>query len=298
MDFSWESIESTCGEYDFSPWDGLLATLTAVGVRPYWIIGYGNQCYPPVNGSAPNACNTDECVAAYARFAGAAFEHYANASSFIIFETTNEPNGMGHESALNLTNLAKGSAAAMRAQGLAYTFVGPATAGMDFPYIQGVFELGILDAYSRVSVHPYRSGAPESALADYQTLRGLIQQYAAPGKQEMPIYSGEWGWTTAELPCSYGNRVSESTQAKYVARMFIMNAAVGVNVSIAYDWKDDGLNASNCEDNFGSVRIPPVSNSSSAGGGPFTPPLSTLVLLPLLFPLLLSFSFSFSLLLL
>ena len=47
MDFSWGSIEKTCGEFDFSDYDALLDTMTEHGLRPYWILDYGNPCYPP-----------------------------------------------------------------------------------------------------------------------------------------------------------------------------------------------------------------------------------------------------------
>jgi len=46
MDFTWGAIESKCGLYDFTAYDILLSTMLAHGVRPYWILDYGNSCYP------------------------------------------------------------------------------------------------------------------------------------------------------------------------------------------------------------------------------------------------------------
>jgi len=56
MDFNWGSIEGKCGSYDFAAYDTLLATMEAHKVRPYWILDYGNPCYPPAVDPAAAAC--------------------------------------------------------------------------------------------------------------------------------------------------------------------------------------------------------------------------------------------------
>jgi hypothetical protein len=72
-------------------------------------------------------------------------------------------------------------------------------------------------------------------LADYVTLRQLIREYATtPAEAELPILSGEWGYTSADLPCFYGNRVDEATQGKYAVRMLLTNTLAGVSTSIVY----------------------------------------------------------------
>ena len=65
----------------------------------------------------------------------------------------------------------------------------------------------------------------------------------------MPIISGEWGYSMAhkDLP------LTETQQAKYMARMFLTNAQEGIPVSIWYDWKNDGTNLQDKEHNFGLV---------------------------------------------
>jgi len=44
--------------------------------------------------------------------------------------------------------------------------------------------------------------------------------------------------------------------------MWLTNAFAGVQVSIAYDWRDDGANLTDCESNFGSVQFSPTGNAS------------------------------------
>ena len=60
MDFKWSAIEKAKGVYDFSAYDSLLGTMQTQGVRPYWILDYGNPLYPPGptgNCSTPSGCN-------------------------------------------------------------------------------------------------------------------------------------------------------------------------------------------------------------------------------------------------
>ena len=86
-DFIWEHIEATCGQYDFTAYDSLLATLSGVGVRPLWILDYGNaKCYPP---SKPGGkgCDTAACITGFGRFAAATVTHFAQRN--IIFECLN-----------------------------------------------------------------------------------------------------------------------------------------------------------------------------------------------------------------
>jgi polysaccharide biosynthesis protein PslG len=255
MDFSWGSIESKCGLYNFSAYDTLLAQMKAVGVRPYWIVDYGNRCYPSTDGQG---CSSDACVAAYGRFTAAAAQHFQHQKD-IIFEIVNEPNGMGNDNSTTIARLSAAAWPGFRAVGA--TWVGPTTSGFDWPYITTAFQAGLLETVSAVSVHPYRPTMPETALADFATLRGLIDQYSR-ATTYIPILDGEWGYTSATSACTYGNRVDEITQGKYVARMWLVSTLAGAQICISYDWRDDGRDPTQCEQNFGSTYDVPTGNSS------------------------------------
>ena len=45
--------------------------------------------------------------------------------------------------------------------------------------------------------------------------------------------------------------------------MWLVNTLAGAQVSINYDWVDDGLDPTACESNFGSVRIPATPNATA-----------------------------------
>jgi hypothetical protein len=139
IDLFWRTVESVCGKYDWSRYDALLAEMRNVSVRPYWILTYSNTCYQAWTG-----CHTDQCVSAYANFTAAAVQRYRNHS--IIFETVNEPDGMGNDTATQITALTKAAWPAFAA--LNETLVGPCPADMHSGYLNGTFAAGILDSLS------------------------------------------------------------------------------------------------------------------------------------------------------
>jgi hypothetical protein len=55
MDFMWEGTEKVRGQYDFAPYDRLLAALEKHHIRTLFILDYGNKLYD--NGDSPH---TDE----------------------------------------------------------------------------------------------------------------------------------------------------------------------------------------------------------------------------------------------
>ena len=104
MDFKWASIEKSEHAYDFEAYDGLLSTMEAHGIRPYWILDYGNPLYPPQHTGRNNgACDTEVCIEAFGKFAAATVAHFRGHN--IIFECINEPNGMGGDNSTDIAAL-------------------------------------------------------------------------------------------------------------------------------------------------------------------------------------------------
>ena len=138
--------------------------------------------------------------------------------------------------------------------------VGPATAGIDFKFLEVCFQAGLLRWWDAVSVHPYRPREPESVAADYKKLRELIARYGPPGK-EIPILSGEWGYS------STWNGFDDAMQGRLLARQWLTNLANNIPLSIWYDWHDDGADPHEGEHHFGTVA-----NEYWPGGSPVYAP--------------------------
>jgi hypothetical protein len=164
----------------------------------------------------------------------------------------NEPNGSfwkpkPHVRAYSKLALAVGRAIRQAEPG--ETYIGPASARIDFRFLESCFQAGLLEYWSAISVHPYRQEAPETVAADYVRLRRLIDQYAPKGKK-IPILAGEWGYSSA------WKRMDGVQQGKMLPRQWLTNLANGVPLSIWYDWHDDGSEPAEAEHHFGTVAYP------------------------------------------
>lgn len=262
MDLGWAGIERQRGEYDWSAYDELTANLEKRGLQPLYILDYSNPLYEetvvsrnPVTGREQRdtaSPQRPESVAAFARWAAAAAERYRGRR--VIWEIWNEPNISFWKPKPDVTQyntLALATCRAIRAVDPRATIIGPATSEIPLKFLEEHFACGILEYLDGVSVHPYRSYAkpPETAAEEYAKLRELIARYAPPGKKDLPILSGEWGYA------SHTRGVSLDTQAAFAARQQLANLLAGVPLSVWYDWKNDGPDPDEREHNFGLVNL-------------------------------------------
>ena len=245
MDISWAGAEKSPGIYEFSHYDRLVADMEARGIRILFIIDYGNPLYD--DGLAP--CS-DESRAAYARFCSALAAHFAGKP--IIWELWNEPNLDFWKPEPNVADYlawCKAVVPALRRADPGACIIGPATSGFPWEFLETCFEAGYLDLVDGVSVHPYRGSfeGPETARQDYDRLAAMIDRYktAQTPPRDIPILSGEWGYTTTNIP--------RDLQGVFLPRQWLTNLAHGIPISIWYDWHDDGQDPDEREHNFGTV---------------------------------------------
>lgn len=262
MDFVWADTEPAPGRYDFSAYDRLTQSLDQFGLHALFILDYRNALYD--NGAPPRS---ERARQAFATWAVAAAKHFAGRG--IIWETYNEPNvplfwpprpNVDEYVALALT-----VGRAFRANVPGEKLIGPATSGIDFPFLEACFKAGLLDYWSAVSVHPYRRTNPEGATNEYCRLRQMIDQYslrvstqsrsdgpsvstASGSDRVIPIISGEWGFSSA------WPRIDEANQSALLARELLTNVANDIPMSIWYDWREDGTDPRDPEHHFGLVR--------------------------------------------
>ena len=243
MDFNWGAIEREKGVYDFSAYDRLVKACDEFKIQPLFILDYSNRLYD--QGLSPY---TDAGRAAFAQWAAAAVVHFKGRK--ILWEMYNEPNIGFWKPTPNVGDyikLALATGKAIHAAAPGECYIGPASASIDLKFIEACFKAGLLEQWDAVSTHPYRQGDPELAADEYRQLRLLIQKYKPKGK-DVPILSGEWGYSTA-----WANH-NPDRQGKYLPRQWMTNLMNDVPVSIWYDWHDDGTDPKEPEHHFGSVE--------------------------------------------
>ncbi len=223
--FYWGWTERTKGVYKFDGFDNLLNELQPYGIHSMFILVFANKLYD--DGLAPH---TDAGREAFARWVVAAVEHFRGRG--IIWELWNEPDDGSWAPKPNADDYAKLALTvgkAIRQVAPEEIYVGPATSGFAWNFIETCFKAGVLNYWTAVSLHPYRQGPPETVAADYRRLRDLIAKYA-PGRQ-IPIIASEWGYSVDWPFVS-----SEDMQADFAVRSLLSNLASGVMLTIWYDW--------------------------------------------------------------
>ncbi|HXI24790.1 MAG TPA: cellulase family glycosylhydrolase [Pyrinomonadaceae bacterium] len=244
-DFKWELTEIERGKYDFTRYEPLVSELGKHNLRALFILDYGNPLY-----TQGMSVRTPAAREAFARWAVAAAKHFSRRG--IIWEVFNEPNHPifwpPKPNVDEYTALAVSVAKAFRKDAPNETLIGPATAGIEFTFLESCFEAGLLNQWSAVSIHPYRQTNPETVASEYSQLRERIQSYQRGAERSSEIFSGEWGYSSA------WREMSEQKQAALLARQFLTNIANGISLSIWYDWQDDGSNPTEAEHHFGLMR--------------------------------------------
>lgn len=245
-DFKWDVTEFERGKYDFSHYERLLSSIESAGLKVLFILDYGNPLYD--DGGPPR---TEATRRAFTNWALAAVKQFRGRG--IIWELYNEPNNdqfwRPRPNADEYATLALQVGQAFQQQVPGEILIGPALGEIDLSFLETCFRRGALKYWTAVSVHPYKREGPEAVASDYDALRRLIAQYTPAGRREIPIVSSEWGYSTS------WPGVSDAKQSELLARMWLMNLAYGVRLSIWYDWSDDGSERQNVEHNFGTVTL-------------------------------------------
>lgn len=254
MDLSWSWVESTAGVYDFSDFDDLLDALEARGMWALLILDYGNRLH--ADGTTPDGRplppQSAATIDAFGDYAEAAARHFAGRS--VRFEVWNEPNipqfWPPAADAAAYAALAREAVARVHAGNPAALVSTGGLSGVDVAYLRQVVAAGGTAGADAVGVHPYRRGAPESAVEDLLALRAV----APTG---LPLWDTEWGYSSAWYgegdPEGGHGAAARAQQARMLVREVLTAWILGFPLAVLYDVRDDGDDPSDAEHNFGLI---------------------------------------------
>jgi hypothetical protein len=243
MQFDWSGAEfKERGKYDFTVYDKVVADYLSNGINILGILAYheGNPLYPQPKD------DFDSVVKGYAGFSQACARHYKGKVKF--WELGNEPEtcsvGGFYAKPENYTLIARAAAKAIREVDTEVKVGALSVAWMDRGFISKSFELGLLKdrTIDAVTFHGYHRAnlLPESGLKeDVSWLRNLIRQYA-PAGQKIMVVDSERGYCLMDFLApkpwdGWRNMVyTESEQAAYLARHFLEEMALGIEVIVWY----------------------------------------------------------------
>jgi len=190
---AWNDAEREKGVYDFRLSDSVVETSVRRGIRPVYILGYGNGLYDTTAASSTYkglyGVTTQAGRDGYVNWARQLARRYKGKG--VIYEVWSEPNipiFWGSPDPEAYVKLVAAAAPAIRQEDPDALIVGGALSpknmdtGLDVPFISRCMQLGMLEQVDIVSFHPFNVDPPEKALEQMQQLKALIKQYQPAGK--------------------------------------------------------------------------------------------------------------------
>jgi hypothetical protein len=218
-------------------------------VQPLLILDYGNSFYD--GGDKPT---TSEALDAFARYAAFVVRHFKGRVH--MYEMWNEWN-------VNTGNTSPGTPQdyvrflkvvypAVKTIDPSSVFLAGAIAGLNLDWLSAMLSDGGLGSFDALSIHPYlfnESRRTADAWAqDMLATETAIHRHT--GGHDIPLYITEMGWPTNNGPGGSSPRDA----AVDLAQMFLLARTMPFLKGIWwYDFRDDGWDQTNPEDNFGLV---------------------------------------------
>lgn len=263
-DLTWGDIEKTKGVYDFSAYDYLMNSLTARGMKPLFILDYGNNLYTQNYMSV----RTDAERTAFGNFAEAAARHFAGRG--VRWEIWNEPDGttfwLPTPNANEYAALAKSVLPRVRAGDPAGLITTGGLGMFDRDFFPPMLAAGAANGYDAVAVHTYwMPGGPEEVFNQLTWWQSVKNQY---GVGALPDWMTEFGY---DINGDMGGGNIGGDQTKYAAwttRLILSDWAAGFKLIIVYDTDFNGQGLLNAPNQLGYQAVSTL--SQIAQGRTFT----------------------------
>jgi len=249
-EFSWGVIQPEEGKWDYSRYDSAVATAYANGISLFGLLDYCAPWASTAPQGAEKAWLWLPRLEPWKNYVRTTVNRYKDKIKH--WEIWNEPNirhfWQPQPNPDDYFTLLQASYTTIKEVDPSAKVIGICTAGTDLDFIEKVLAKGGGKYMDIVSVHPYRwPRSPEETgfLSELGNLKSLLQKYGL----DIPIWITEIGWPT------HNKGVSEEEQAKMLVRSYII--AIGsklVEKVFWYDFRDDGMDASDPEANFGIIK--------------------------------------------
>lgn len=256
-DLFWHAIERERGQYTWGPYDEFDAMLRDRGLKPVYILCYGNGLYNDDTGAT---MDSPEAREAFARWAAASVARYDRPG--VIWEIWNEQNGFkfwkasnidapqdeqARENATSYMKLLTETVAAMREVNPDVVIIsgGVINPGWDLTqeWLDRAMDLGMLDMVDGVGVHFYnrnRNHEPDTYVLEYtKEVRDLMRKHGADPATK-PILHTEWGPSIEKHILTGTHEERLMMQANLVVRMHLLTQAAGIPLNVIYQWVQNG----------------------------------------------------------
>ena len=248
-EFDWTLSEPRQGWFEWAKFDQAVEVLRAHNVAVLGKLVYSAQWAS----SAPSGASSPTLYpprnpADYAAWARAVVHRYKDRVH--IWEIWNEENNPTFwrpaPNATAYAALLKAAYAAIKAEDPTATVLIGGVSTNDRVFLDKVRAAGAWNSFDAVAIHTYVSGSPEtSVLAKWLAdTKAFVKSVGSK-----PIYITEFGWST-----NSGSGISQTTQAQYLERAYMMAARAGIAGIYWYQFQARSVSASSVNDNYTVVN--------------------------------------------
>jgi hypothetical protein len=276
IDLTWKETEKVAGIYNWSIWDTNLNLMQQQGIKPIFLLVYGNPLY---SGQDDRSFSEPIERNGFANFAAAAVARYD--APGVIWEIYNEQNteafwagpapddnspGAMRGRAIDYMGLIDVMVPAMRAVSPDANIVSGGVLDIGWAatlaWFDECFARGLLNQVDGLGVHTYgaagESQEAERIVGEVAHLHALVASYG--GAANFPLFQTEYG---SPIYNEYGgiNAQKEARHAAAYIKMYLLGLAVDMKVNVWYQWRDGASEYSL----VGGDRVPkPVYHAVSA----------------------------------
>jgi polysaccharide biosynthesis protein PslG len=250
-DVSWDHIEMEKDHLVMpSGFDDLVNQAVKANLQPLLILDYGNGFYD--SGGKPAS---PQALSAFARYAAFVVLHFkGKVHMYEMWNEWNTTTGNTHAGTpQDYVRLLRVVYPAVKAIDPSAVFIAGAIGGKDLNWLSAMLSAGAMGSFDALSIHPYNFGQPvrtgDAWAQDMLATEGVIHRYTSG--RDLPLYITEMGWPTY----SGAKGISPQESATYLAQMFLLARTMKFLRGIWwYDFRDDGWDENNKENDFGLVR--------------------------------------------
>jgi hypothetical protein len=249
-DVPWAQVERVKGQLAMpSGVDDLVNQALKANVQPLLILDYGNPFYD--SGEKPVSPQT---LSAFARYAVFVVQHFkGRVHRYEMWNEWNVTTGNTRSgTAQDYVQFLRVVYPAVKAIDPSAVFIAGAIGGLKLDWLSAMLAAGAIGSFDALSIHPYNFGRAtrtgDAWAQDMLATEAAIHRYT--DGRDIPLYITEMGWPTY----SGTTGISPKQAGVYLAQMFLLARTMNFIRGIWwYDFRDDGWDTSNKENDFGLV---------------------------------------------
>ena len=247
----WDWVEHPLGQWDWGFTDEMVQDARGRNLEILGLLGYNNQAQ-----TAGQFAYTNPVIGLWKNYVAGVVNHYKG--QIHTWEVWNEPDVpyFWNGSVADYVNLLRETYTTIKSVDPTATVMNGACSNLDLNWFNDFLNQGGAQYTDALAFHPY---AQKSSLDNGQYQKTNLAHFRdIQAKTGKPWWFTEIGWSSASNGADYGGGVgSEQAQASYMIRQYVQSIdfpGLDVQHIFWYNFRDDGTDPGNAENNYGLIH--------------------------------------------